>query len=117
VTSITKDLSGIDGGRNHRAAGPDRPRPAAPWQPGGDKYEPVSNSTVVSRFGPFRLQVRTTFAPVSPASMRLQLVIGPPRLRGHRVVAAADDGRFRKTMLRSLRSSKEQVEATASPTT
>jgi hypothetical protein len=27
------------------------------------EYQPVSSSTVVSRFGPFTLQARTTFAP------------------------------------------------------
>jgi hypothetical protein len=39
------------------------------------EYQPVTSSTVVSRFGPFMLRARTTFALVAPASTRLQLVI------------------------------------------
>jgi hypothetical protein len=39
------------------------------------EYEPVTSTTVMSRFGRFTLQDRTTFTPVASASTRLQLVI------------------------------------------
>jgi hypothetical protein len=81
------------------------------------EYEPVSCSTVVSWFGPFTLQARTTFAPVAPASTRLQLVIDTHARGVMGLVLPLLKGSFRKTMVRSLRSIKEQVEATASPTT
>jgi hypothetical protein len=81
------------------------------------KYEPVNSSTVVSRFGPFTLQARTTFAPVAPASTRLQLVIDT-RARGVMgLLLPLLKRSFRKAMARSLRSIKAQVEATASATT
>jgi Polyketide cyclase / dehydrase and lipid transport len=71
------------------------------------EYQPVSSSMVVSRFGPFTLRARTSFAPVAPASTRLRLVIdtqargvmGLPLLRWT----------FRRTMVRSLRVIKEQM--------
>jgi hypothetical protein len=81
-------------------------------------YQPASSSTVVSRFGPFTLPAQTTFAPVAPAGTRLQLVIDThARPWGHGLLLPLLRGRFRKTMLRSLRVLKEQVEETASPTT
>jgi Polyketide cyclase / dehydrase and lipid transport len=81
------------------------------------EYQPVSSSTVVSRFGPFTLRARAAFAPVAPARTRLQLVIDT-RARGFiGLLLPMMKGGFRKTMLRSLRQIKEQLEATASPTT
>jgi hypothetical protein len=38
------------------------------------EYEPVTSSTVVSRFGPFRLRARTTFAPVAPMVKSLRVI-------------------------------------------
>src|SRR5215216_8204622 len=81
------------------------------------EYQPVSSSTVVSRFGPFTLEARTTFAPVAPASTRLELVIDTHARGVIRLLLPLMRGTFRKTMARSLRSIKEHVEATPSPTT
>jgi hypothetical protein len=117
VTSITKTSPGPMGvGTTARLVRTDRGR-----QLQGSmevtEYEPVSSVTVVSRFGPFTLQARTTFAPVAPASTSLQLVIDthPRGVMG--LVLPLMKGTFRKTMARSLRMIKELVEATASPTT
>jgi hypothetical protein len=112
-----QDLPGADGGRNDRAAvRTDRGR-ALQGSMEVTEYEPVSSSTVVSRIGPFRLQARTMLAPVAPASTRLELVIDT-RARGViGLLLPLMRGRLRKTMLRSLRRIKEQVEATASPMT
>ena len=81
------------------------------------EYQPVRSSTVVSRFGPFTLEARTTFAPVAPASTRLQLVIDTHARGVIRLLLPLMRGTFRKTMVKSLSIIKEQVEATASPTT
>ena len=81
------------------------------------EYEPVTSSTVVSRFGPFTLQARTTFAPVAPASTRVQLVIDTHARGVSGLLLPLLKGTFRKKMVRSLRRIKEQVEATASPMT
>jgi Polyketide cyclase / dehydrase and lipid transport len=81
------------------------------------EYEPVSSSTVVSRFGPFTLQARTTFAPVAPASTRLQLVIDTHARGVIGLLLPLMKGTLRKTIVRSLHLIKEQVEATASPMT
>jgi hypothetical protein len=81
------------------------------------EYEPVRRFTEVSRFGPFTLQARARLAPVAAASTRLELVIDT-RARGPiRLLLPLMKGTFRKTMAGSLRSIKEQVEATAPPTT
>jgi carbon monoxide dehydrogenase subunit G len=81
------------------------------------EYEPDRRFTAVSRFGPFTLQARATLAPVAAASTRLELVIDT-RARGPiRLLLPLMKGTFRKTMARSLRSIKEQVEATAPPMT
>jgi hypothetical protein len=72
---------------------------------------------VVSRFGPFTLKARTTFAPVAPASTRLQLVIDTHARGVIGLLLPLLKGTFRKTMVRSLRRIKEQVKATPSPTT
>ena len=81
------------------------------------EYQPVSSSTVVSRFGPFTLEARTTFAPLTPTSTRLQLVIDTQARGVMGLLLPLLRGTFRKTMVQSLRVIKEQVEATASPTT
>ena len=81
------------------------------------EYQPVSSFTEVSRFGPFTLQARATFEPVAPASTRLQLVIDTHARGAIRLLLPIMKGTFRKTMARSLRTIKEQVEATPSPTT
>jgi hypothetical protein len=81
------------------------------------EYEPVRSFTEVSRFGPFMLHARATLSPVAPASARLELVIDT-RVRGTiRLLLPLIWRAFRKTMARSLRVIKEQVEATESPTT
>ena len=81
------------------------------------EYEPVSRFTEVSRFGPFTLHARATLAPVAPASTRLELVIDTQARGAIRLLLPLMRGTFRKTMARSLRIIKEQVEATASPMT
>jgi hypothetical protein len=117
VTSITKTYPGPMGvGTTARLVRTDRGR-----QLHGTmeitEYVPVSSSTVVSRFGPFTLQARTTFAPVAPASTRLELVIDTHARGVVGLLLPLMKGTFRKTMLRSLRIIKELVEATAPPTT
>jgi hypothetical protein len=116
VTSITKTSPGPMGvGSTARLVRTDRDR-----QVQGSmevtEYQPVSSSTVVSRFGPFTLQARTTFAPVALASTRLQLVIDT-QAHGAMGLLPLLRATFRTTMVRSLRVIKEQVEATASLTT
>jgi Polyketide cyclase / dehydrase and lipid transport len=81
------------------------------------EYEPVSSFTEVSRFGPFTLHARATLAPVAPASTRLELVIDTHARGAIRLLLPLMKETFRKTMARSLRIIKEEVEATASPTT
>jgi hypothetical protein len=81
------------------------------------EYEPVSSFTEVSRFGPFTLHARATLAPVAPASTRLELVIDTHARGAIRLLVPLMRGTFRKTMARSLRIIKEQLEATAPPTT
>jgi hypothetical protein len=81
------------------------------------EYQPVSSFTEVSRFGPFTLQARATLAPVAAASTRLELVIDTRARGAVRLLLPLMRGTFRKTMARSLRVIKEEVEATASPTT
>jgi Polyketide cyclase / dehydrase and lipid transport len=92
ITSITKTSPGPMGvGATARLIRTDRGR-----QIEGSmevtEYEPVGSSTVVSRFDPFTLQARTTFAPVAPASTRLQLVMDTHARGGHGLAAAADEG-------------------------
>jgi hypothetical protein len=81
------------------------------------EYEPVRSFTEVSRFGPFPLRARATLAPVAPASTRLELVIETHARGAIRWLLPLMRGTFRKTMASSLRSIKEQVEATAPPMT
>jgi hypothetical protein len=81
------------------------------------EYKPVSSFTEVSRFGPFTLHARATLAPVAAASTRLELVIDTHARGAIRLLLPLMRGTFRKTMARSLRSIKEQVEATAPPMT
>jgi hypothetical protein len=81
------------------------------------EYQPVSSFTEVSRFGPFTLHARATLAPVAPASTRLELMIDTHARGVIRLLLPLMKGTFRKTMARSLRIIKQQVEATAPPTT
>jgi hypothetical protein len=81
------------------------------------EYEPVSSFTEVSRFGPLTLHARATFEPVAPASTELELVIDTHARGVMRLLLPLMKGTFRKTMARSLRVIKEQVEATPSPMT
>jgi AcrR family transcriptional regulator len=74
------------------------------------EYQPVSSFTEVSRFGPLTLHARATFEPVAPASTRLELVIDTHGRGVIRLLLPVMRGTFRKTMARSLRSIKEQVE-------
>jgi hypothetical protein len=75
ISSITKSTPGPMGvGTTARLVRTDRGREIQGSME-VTEYEPVSSSTVVSRFGPFTLRARTTFAPVGPASTRLQLII------------------------------------------
>jgi hypothetical protein len=80
------------------------------------EYQPVTSSTVVSRFGPVMLRARTPFAPAAPASTRLQLVIDTHTRGVMGLLLPLLRGRFRKTMVKSLRWIKEEAEAAASPT-
>jgi hypothetical protein len=81
------------------------------------EYQPVRSFTEVSRFGPFTLHARARLAPVASASTRLELVIDTRARGAIRFLLPLMRGTFRKTMARSLRIIKEEVEATASPTT
>jgi carbon monoxide dehydrogenase subunit G len=81
------------------------------------EYQPDRSFTEVSRFGPFTLHARATLAPVAAASTRLELVIDTRARGAIRLLVPLMRGTFRKTMARSLRSIKEQLEATAPPTT
>jgi hypothetical protein len=81
------------------------------------EYQPVSSFTAVSRFGPFTLHARATLAPVAAASTRLELVIDTHARGVIRLLLPLMRRTFRKTMARSLRIIKEEVEATALPTT
>jgi Polyketide cyclase / dehydrase and lipid transport len=117
VTSITKTSPGPMGvGTTARLVRTDRGR-RVEGSMEVTEYQPVSSFTEVSRFGPFTLHARATLEPVGPASTRLQLVIDTRARRAIRLLLPLMRGTFRKTMARSLRVIKEQVEATASPTT
>jgi hypothetical protein len=117
VTSITQTSPGPMGvGTTARLVRTDRGR-RVEGSMEVTEYQPVRSFTEVSRFGPFTLHARATLAPVAPSSTRLELVIDT-RARGViRLLLPLMKGTFRKTMARSLRSIKQQVEATASPTT
>ena len=117
VTSITQTSPGPMGvGTTARLVRTDRGR-----QLQGSvevtEYQPVSSFTEVSRFGPFTLHARATLAPVAPASTRLELMIDTHARGVIRLLLPLMKGTFRKTMARSLRIIKQQVEATAPPTT
>jgi carbon monoxide dehydrogenase subunit G len=117
VTSITKTSPGSIGvGTTARLVRTDRGRRVEGTME-VTEYEPVSRFTEVSRFGPFTLHARATLEPVAPASTRLELVIDTQARGAIRLLLPLMRGTFRKTMARSLRSIKEQVEATAPPTT
>jgi Polyketide cyclase / dehydrase and lipid transport len=117
VTSITKTSPGPMGvGTTARLVRTDRGRHVEGTME-VTEYEPVSSFTEVSRFGPFTLHARATLAPVAPASTRLELVIDTQARGVMGLLLPLMRGRFRKTMARSLRIIKEQVEATASPMT
>jgi hypothetical protein len=117
VTSITKTSPGPIGvGTTARLVRTDRGRRVAGSME-VTEYEPVRSFTVVSRFGPFRLHARATLAPVAPVSTKLELVIDTHARGAIRLLLPLMKGMFRKTMARSLRIIKEQVEVTASPTT
>jgi hypothetical protein len=114
VTAITKTSPGPMGvGTTARLVRTDRGRRVEGTME-VTEYEPVSRFTEVSRFGPFTLHARATLA---PASTRLELVIDTRARGAIRLLLPLMRGTFRKTMARSLRIIKEQVEATASPTT
>jgi hypothetical protein len=117
VTSITQTSPGPMGvGTTARLVRTDRGRRVEDSME-VTEYQPVRSLTEVSRFGPFTLHARATLAPVAPSSTRLELVIDT-RARGViRLLLPLMKGTFRKTMARSLRIIKQQVEATASPTT
>jgi Polyketide cyclase / dehydrase and lipid transport len=81
------------------------------------EYQPARRFTAVSRFGPFRLHARATLTPLAPASTRLELVIDTHARGPIRLLVPLLRGSFRKTMASSLRTIKEQLEATAPPLT
>jgi hypothetical protein len=117
VTSITQTSPGPIGvGTTARLVRSDRGRRVEGTME-VTEYEPVSRFTEVSRFGPFTLHARATLATVTPASTRLELVIDTHARGPIQLLLPLMKGTFRKTMARSLRIIKEQVEATASPTT
>jgi Polyketide cyclase / dehydrase and lipid transport len=117
VTSITKTSPGPMGvGTTARLVRTDRGR-RVEGSMEVTEYQPVSRFTEVSRFGPFTLHARATLEPVAPASTRLELVIDTRTRGAIRLLLPLMRRTFRKTMASSLRVIKEQVEATASPTT
>ena len=108
VTSITQTSPGPMGlGTTARLVRTDRGR-----QLQGSmevtEYQPVSSSTVVSRFGPFTLRARTTFAPVALASTRLQLVIDTQARGVMGLLLPLLRRSYRRTMVRSLGSSRSR---------
>jgi hypothetical protein len=117
VTAITKTSPGPMGvGTTARLVRTDRGRQVEGTME-VTEYEPARRFTEVSRFGPFTLHARARLAPVAPASTRLELVIDTHARGAIRLLLPLMKGIFRKTMAGSLRVIKEQVEATASPTT
>jgi Polyketide cyclase / dehydrase and lipid transport len=117
VTSVTKTSPGPMGvGTTARLVRTDRGR-RVEGSMEVTEYQPVSRFTQVSQFGPFTLHARATFEPVAPASTGLELVIDTHARGAIRLLLPLMKGTFRKTMARSLRVIKEQVEATPSPTT
>jgi hypothetical protein len=117
VTSITKTSPGPIGvGTTARLVRTDRGR-RVEGSMEVTEYQPVRSFTQVSRFGRFTLHARATLEPVAPASTSLELVIDTRARGAIRLLLPLLRGTFRKTMARSLRSIKQQVEATASPTT
>ena len=117
VTSITKTSPGPMGvGTTAQLVRTDRGRRVEGTME-VTEYQPVRSFTEVSRFGPFTLHARATLAPVAPSSTRLELVIDTHARGVIRLLLPLMRGTFRKTMARSLRSIKEHVEATPSPTT
>ena len=117
VTSITKTSPGPMGvGTTARLVRTDRGR-RVQGSMEVTEYQPVSSFTVVSRFGSFTLHARASLTPVAPASTRLELVIDTHARGAIRLLLPLMRGTFRKTMARSLRIIKEQLEATAPPTT
>jgi hypothetical protein len=117
VTSITKTSPGLMGvGTTARLVRTDRGQ-RVEGSMEVTEYEPTSSSTVVSRFGPFTLHARTTFSPVAPGSMRLELVIDTHARGVMGLLLPLLKGTFRTTMASSLRTIKQHVEATPSPTT
>ena len=117
VTSITKTSPGPMGvGTTARLVRTDRGR-RVEGSMEVTEYQPISSFTEVSRFGPFTLHARATFEPVASASTRLELVIDTHARGAIRLLLPLMRGTFRMTMARSLRIIKEEVEATALPTT
>jgi hypothetical protein len=117
VTSITKTSPGPIGvGTTARLVRTDRGR-RVEGSLEVTEYQPVSSFTEVSRFGPFTLHARATFALVAPASTSLELVIDTRARGAIRLLLPLLRGTFRTTMARSLRIIKQHVEASASPTT
>jgi Polyketide cyclase / dehydrase and lipid transport len=117
VTSITKTSPGPIGvGTTARLVRTDRGR-RVEGSLEVTEYQPVSSFTEVSRFAGFTLHARATFALVAPASTSLELVIDTRARGAIRLLLPLLRGTFRTTMARSLGRIKEQVEATASPTT
>jgi hypothetical protein len=117
VTSITQTSPGPIGvGTTARLVRTDRGR-RVEGSMEVTEYQPVRSFTEVSRFGRFTLHARATLEPVAPASTSLELVIDTHARGAIRLLLPLMRGTFRKTMGRSLRSIKQQVEATASPMT
>jgi hypothetical protein len=117
VTAITKTSPGPMGvGTTARLVRSDRGRRIEGTME-VTEYQPDRRFTEVSRFGPFTLPARATSTPVAAASTRLELVIDTHARGPIQLLLPLMKGTFRKTMARSLRSIKEQVEATAPPTT
>ena len=117
VTSITKTSPGPMGaGTTAQLVRTDRGRRVEGTME-VTEYQAARSFTEVSRFGPFTVHARATLAPVAPASTRLELMIDTHARGAIRLLLPLMRGTFRQTMARSLRIIKEQVEATAPPTT
>jgi carbon monoxide dehydrogenase subunit G len=110
ITSITQTSPGPMGvGTTARLVRTDRGRRVEGTME-VTEHEPDRSFTEVSRFGPFTLHARATLAPAAAASTRLELVIDTRARGAIRLLLPLMRGTFRKTMARSLRSIKEQVE-------
>jgi hypothetical protein len=117
VTSITQTSPGPMGvGTTARLVRTDRGRRVDGTME-VTEYQPVSSFTAVSRFGPFTLAHSGEVGAGRAGQHQAGAGDRYPRRGPIRLLVPLMRGTFRKTMASSLRSIREQVEATAPPTT